>query len=167
MNPSLQAIRQAAGGEQLLDALARHLLEESGTVGQIHGIGPDELEALYAFAHSLYNQARWPEALSAFNFLSIQDHLDRRHHMGRGACLQMLRRHEEALRAYSLAFLLEMTDPVVSFHIGECLIALGRREDAQVALDAAADAAADAPACTDVGERALALLTLLKRKEQT
>jgi type III secretion system low calcium response chaperone LcrH/SycD len=164
MTSTLQAIRQARDGEQLLDALSRHLLEESGTVAQIHGIGPDELEAVYALAHSLYSQARWAPALSVFNFLSLNDHLDRRHHMGRGACLQMQSRHGEALSAYSLAFLLEMTDPVALFHIGECLIALGRREDAQVALDAAAEAAADKGAQADIGRRALALLALLQRK---
>ena len=92
-------------------------------------------------------------------------HLDRRHHMGRGACLQMMKRHEEALRSYGVAFLLEMTDPLVTFHMGECLIALGRRHDAQIALDASAAAAEGEPVHAETERRALALVELLKRRE--
>lgn len=166
MTSKLDAIRQARDGEGLYDALCDFLIAEGGSAGQIYGFSPTEMEAVYTLAFTLYNQARWQDALRAFGFLCLHDHLDRRFHLGRGACLQMLKRHEEALPAYGVAFLLDATDPVVSFHIAECLIALGRRKDAIAALEAAREAAQDDPRHVDIARRAGALWALMQPRKE-
>lgn len=48
--------------------------------------------------------------------------------------LQMLKQYENAIAFYSLASVMDRTDPRPTFHTAECLIALGRMEEAIDAL---------------------------------
>ncbi len=92
---------QARPGRDIND-LAQEVADflfAGGTVGQIHGLDTEDLEAVYALGYNLYNQARWDEALRVFCFLSVEDHLDRRFHVARGGCLLMLRRYEEGVQS--------------------------------------------------------------------
>src|ERR1700743_1682980 len=75
-----------ADGQDTAEVVARFLFEQGGRLADIHGATPRELEATYAFAYSLYTQARWREALRVFGFLVQEAHLDRRFHLGRAGC---------------------------------------------------------------------------------
>jgi type III secretion system low calcium response chaperone LcrH/SycD len=137
-----------------------------GTVAALYGLDADELEALYALAYNLYNQARWAQALKLFSFLTFHDHLERRFHLGRAACLQMLKQHEDALRAYGLAYVLDVLDPMVSLRIAECLIALRRKEDALTALETVVALTEAGSEFAPIRQRAVALATLIRPEER-
>ncbi len=132
-----------------------------GTVGQIHGLDTKDLEAVYALGYNLYNQARWDEALQVFSFLVVEDHLERRFQVARGGCLLMLKRYEAAFKAYGLAHVLDVTDPVVALQCAECLIALGRKDDARSALETVAVLAQESEAFQPIRARAAALSALI------
>ena len=132
-----------------------------GTVADIYGVDRKELEPLYALGYSLYNQARFSEALQVFSFLTYHSHLEQRFHVARGACLHMLKQYEEALRAYGPAYLLDALEPAVSLHIAECLIALGRKEDARGVLENVAELTRSNDAFTHIGRRGAALAALI------
>ena len=132
-----------------------------GTLADIYGLEARQLEAVYAHGYGLYNQGRWAHALQVFSFLTFHDHLDRRFHVARAACLQMLRQHEAALKAYSLAHLLDVSDPAVGLHVAECLIALQRKADARTALETVAMLAGEAAAYAPIRARAAALSGLI------
>ncbi len=151
-----------ADSQDTAEVVARFLFEQAGRLADIHGATPRELEATYTFAYNLYNQARWHEALRVFSFLVQEDHLDRRFHLGRGGCLKMLKRHEDALKAYGIAHLLDVDDPTVGLYVAECLMALGRRGDAKVALEAVIAIAEDQPRFADLVRRANAVIHLIE-----
>jgi type III secretion system low calcium response chaperone LcrH/SycD len=132
-----------------------------GTLADIYGLEPRQLEAVYAHGYGLYNQGRWEPALQVFSFLTFHDHLDRRFHVARAACLQMLKQHEEALKAYSLAYLLDVSDPAVGLHVAECLIALQRRAEARTALETVAVLTGEEAAFAPIRARAAALSGLI------
>ncbi|HLA74003.1 MAG TPA: SycD/LcrH family type III secretion system chaperone [Steroidobacteraceae bacterium] len=132
-----------------------------GTVADMYGLEPEELEPMYALGFSLYNQARWSEALRVFSHLTFHSHLEQRFHVGRAACLQMLKQHEDALRAFGLAYLLDAEDPSVSLHIAECLIALGKKEDARGVLENVAELTQGKAEFEQIGKRGAALVALL------
>jgi type III secretion system low calcium response chaperone LcrH/SycD len=132
-----------------------------GTVAALYGLSTKELEPMYALGYSLYNQARWTEALKVFSFLTYHSHLEQRFHVGRAACLQMLKQHEEALRAYGLAYLLDASDPSVSLHIAECLIALGKKEEARGVLENVAELTQGSTPFARIRKRAAALSALI------
>lgn len=132
-----------------------------GTVADIYGIDTKEMEPLYALGHNLYNQARWTEALKVFSFLSYHNHFEQRFHVARGACQQMLKQYEEALGAYGAAYVLDASDPSVSLHIAECLIALGKKEEARGALENVAELTATDPSFKQIAQRGAALSVLI------
>ena len=146
----------------VLQGMTSHLLA-GGTVRGFYGIEERELEAVYAYAYHLYNQARWMEAFQVFSFLCLHDHLQKRFHLGRGACLQMLKSHEPALKAYGAAYLLDASDPTTSLRIAECLISLRRRAEARALLQAVVELTAQSPELASTRKRAAALAALLAR----
>jgi len=158
----MNTIQGAADSKDLTKVLSSFFIDNGGTLNLLAGIDEREMEAVYALAYRHYNQAHWNDALRLFTVLCLYDHLDRRFHVGRAASLQMLKRHEEALHVWGFALLMDMTDPQASFHIAECLIALGRREDARTALEAVVSAAEELPEQADIGRRAQALAALLQ-----
>jgi type III secretion system low calcium response chaperone LcrH/SycD len=132
-----------------------------GTVADMYGLKMEDLEPVYAHGFALYNQARWSEALQVFSFLTYHSHLEQRFHVARGACLQMLKQYEAALRAYGPAYVLDATDPTVSLHIAECLIALGKKEEAHGVLENVAELTQDNAAFAQINHRGAALSALL------
>lgn len=157
-----QSPQSSADINAVIDELSSFLLESGGTLSQVYGFEAQEMEAVYAHAYSLYNQARWKEALKIFNFLVVHDHLERRYHVGQAACLQMLKRYDEALKAYGMAHVMNVMDPVVALHIAECLIAQGKKEDALIALESVVAITEDNPKFAELASRARALADLLR-----
>jgi type III secretion system low calcium response chaperone LcrH/SycD len=144
----------------LVQEVADFLLA-GGTVGDMYGLDADQLEPMYALGFSLYNQARWSEALKVFSFLTYHSHLEQRFHVGRAACLQMLKQYEDALTAYGLAYVLDASDPSVSLHIAECLIALGKKEDARGVLENVAELTQGNATFAQIGKKGAALSALI------
>lgn len=95
---------------------------------------PQHDAALYALGYELYQQGRYEEALQAFGLLTLRDPTDPRYLLAAGATLQMQRLFEQALTLYGLAAFLRPADPVAPLHACECLIALGRLDEAREAL---------------------------------
>ena len=126
-----------AAAELDIDKVSRQvvdLLANGSTLKDIHGYTDQEFDALYALGYNLYNQGKFGEALQAFGFLLMHDQLERKYYKAFGSCLQMLKRYEEAIRNYSMASILDLTDPEPTFHTAECMVALGMPAEALEAL---------------------------------
>lgn len=105
------------------------------TLGPLLGSSLESQEALYRLGYQLYGQAKYDDAQRLFAILLMHNHVDRRYYLAYGACAQMLKRHADALRYYTVAAQLDLTDPQPPIHMAECLLALGRRGDARKCLD--------------------------------
>lgn len=163
MKPVSDPSADLANLEQLTQELASFLFDHCGTMAQFYGLESRELEAVYALGYALYNQGRWSDALQVFGSLVRHDHLDRRYQIAAANCLKMQRRFDMALRAYGVAHLLDVTDPHVVLQMGECLIALGNKEDAQAMLDGVGQLASGQPQYAAIADRARALCDLLNQ----
>lgn len=111
------------------------LLSAGGTLGDVYGYTERDYEVVYLLGHSLYSQGRYHDAVKAFSFLVMHNHLERRYISAFASSLQMVERYEDALCYYSVASMLDLSDPVPTLHSAECLLALGRLDDAQQAID--------------------------------
>lgn len=126
----------------------------------------EQLEVIYAMGYAHIVQQQYAQALPVFAFLS-QYGPTRKHYLcGLALCLQMLKRHDEALRMYSLVLTLfpDAADAAVS--IAECELALGQFEHGRRSLEAASAIARENPVHARAGERAQALAQLLNRSSQ-
>ncbi|MEO5672260.1 MAG: SycD/LcrH family type III secretion system chaperone [Ramlibacter sp.] len=124
----------AVSAEKLANQVSE-LLQAGGTLGDVFDYTEQDYEVLYALGHSLYSQARYHDAVKAFGFLVMHNHLERRFIGALASSLQMVKSYDEAFSYYSLASVMDLADPVPTFHSAECLIALGRVDDARKCLD--------------------------------
>lgn len=97
-------------------------------------------ETVYALATHAYENGRYEEALPLFRFLCLEES-SKRHWMGLGATLLMLKQFSEALPCYGLAALEDAEDPYVHLYAADCLFALDNIQGALLALEATEKAA--------------------------
>jgi type III secretion system low calcium response chaperone LcrH/SycD len=130
----MAAVTQTVPQERLAEQTGKWLMS-GGTIGGIYNYDKRDYEALYAMGHSLYSQARYPDAVKAFGFLVMHNHLERRFLVAFAASLQMVRDYETAINYYALATAMDMTDLAPSFHVCECLLAQGKVQEAREGLE--------------------------------
>lgn len=99
------------------------------------GVSVQAQELLYAAAHRSYGLGQHAQAAQLFAYLMLVDHMDRRYFSGHAACLRAQKKYAEALQSYSVASMLDMTDPQPPMRMAECHMALGDRAKAREALD--------------------------------
>lgn len=146
-------------------------VRQGGTLGPLLSITPEECDALYTLGRNLYQQGHYAEAFKAFSLLVMFDHLNDDYFMALAAAAQLLGRHEDALHNYATVTLMRLDDPAPVFHSAECLVALGRLDEAIESLElvltlegheAESANVPDDPA--SYAGRALALLPLLRQR---
>jgi type III secretion system low calcium response chaperone LcrH/SycD len=156
---------QAATPQVDVETVAAQVVDvfsHGATLKAIHGYTDEEFEALYALGYNFYNQGKFAEALQAFGFLLMHDQLERKYYKAFGSCQQMLKRYEDAVRNYSIASILDLTDPEPTFHTAECMIALGMPVEAIEALEIVAEMTKGKAERKVMHDRAHAMMELLK-----
>lgn len=150
--------------EQLMERLA------AGTLANVPVLDPEHCETLYSLGHSLYMQRRFPDAARIFGHLAAQDCTDRRYLLACAGALQMAGAYGEAVSMYTMATLMDMTDPTPCFRTCECLMALDLKAEAAEGLEIVVRQCNGDPAYAELGARAQAMLDLVRQaghKEKT
>lgn len=136
------------------------LLANGGTLGSVFDFDDTDYEVLYALGHSLYNQARYHDAMRAFGFLVTHNHMEKRYMNAFASSLQMLKSYKDAIKYYSISSLMDMSDPMPTYHTAECMIPLGYITEAKEALQFVLRQS-EAPERAELKSRAQAMLDLL------
>lgn len=105
-----------------------------GTMAQAMGLTDRECEAMYAMGHGFYAQGRYQDAFKIFAQLVAYNHLESRYQMGLASAMQATKRYEEALQQYMIVTVMRLDDPIPVYHCAECLLALGRPNEADESL---------------------------------
>ena len=117
--------------EEVLEAIKQVM--NGKPVYEVAGWTTEQINDLYAKAYHQYKSGSYEEAMKIFRPLLVMDSTDNRIWMGFAACAQMLRQHDEALKGYGYASLLDPLNPKPFFHAMECHIALKNYEEAKTA----------------------------------
>ncbi|WP_066639746.1 SycD/LcrH family type III secretion system chaperone [Bordetella sp. H567] len=118
-------------------ARVRKILRDGAPLGDSLRIPAQDRKVLYAVAYKLYAEARYDLAQHLFAQLVMYDHHQVRYMKGLAAATQMLGDHEEAMRMYSVAALMDASDPAVVMHAGDCFRAMGKHARAVESFDLA------------------------------
>jgi len=107
----------------------------------------EQIESVYAYAYEFYCRGHYKESSELFRLLTVAEARNRKHWMGLGASLQLLKEYEPALEAYSAAAFLDEQekDPFALIHAAECLKALDELPRALQLLSGAAKIAGKDP----------------------
>ncbi len=118
---------------QIGGALLGHILR-GGSLKPLLPLSDIDDESLYAVGYHLYTQARYAQALPIFGILVARCSMERRFLCAFAACLQVQGRHEAAVSHYLVAATIDPTDPIPILGASECLLALGKSEEAKEGL---------------------------------
>jgi type III secretion system low calcium response chaperone LcrH/SycD len=131
---------------------------------QVAGWSTDQIDALYSAAYHHYQTGAYEEALKIFKPLLVMNSTDNRVWLGYGAAAQMLKDHEDALKAYGYASLLDPNDPRPFFHAMECHISLKNFEEAKTAGEYVVGITSEKPEHAKILARTQLLLKALAEK---
>lgn len=105
--------------------------------GEALGLTDEAFNGLYAYGVRFYQSQRFTESLRVFHYLIKLQPLEARNYKAAGASLQGLKRYRDAAQLYAGAVNLDMTDPEISFHAGQCFFLDREYAPAKLALEAA------------------------------
>ncbi len=147
----------SSSSEQVLE-----LLSHGVGLGTIFDYSDSEYEAMYALGHSHYSQERYLDAAKCFGFLVAHNTMEPRFLSAFASTLQMLRHYRDAIQYHSTASIMDLEDPLPTFHTAECFLALKMPEQAREAL-ALVIAQCDKPQWLELRDRCEALMRLLEQ----
>lgn len=108
----------------------REQLEQGYTLGELRGITDEGYAALYKTARELCDQGDFYHAFPVALQLTLHNPTDSRFPFMAGACLQRLGHTELAAVMYALTLDVDPDHAAASYRLGECLIAVGKPEEA-------------------------------------
>ena len=135
-------------------------LRAGGTLSEWMGVDDQDMEAAYALAGFFYNRDEYDTALRLYGLLLMGNPYERRYAIGMAMSKQMLKQYGDAIGYYANALLMDFDDPLPSYHIAECLMHLGKPEDALQSLTLSISRC-KGPAHAELRQRALDLQALL------
>ena len=115
--------------------VAKKLFQDGATLGELKGITPRELNAVYQMGLGFYNTGRFDDAEKVFTFLVMFDHMESKYWMAAGAVQQVKKNFEKAKSCYVQAAMLDIHSPKPQYYVAECYLALGQKDDALASLD--------------------------------
>jgi secretion system chaperone SscA len=154
------------GNEQELKSFLERFGANGRTFRDFTALTPQSMEVIYMVAFNQYNGGRYDEAEKVFRLLSMLNHFESKYWMGLGACREMQKKYDEALKAYSYLSILDMRDPVPPFHGGKCFLAMGKTEEAVAGFQAAAFNAKGKPEHAALLQQAEGMLEVLQAKDK-
>ena len=131
----------------------------------IKGLTDRNMEAVYNLAYNAYGRSNFDQAEDLFKFLCVYDHMEKKYWIGLGATRQNKRQYEGAIEAFAYAALLDNEDPRPPMQAADCHIALGNKDEAISALQAAIEFAGANPEYAAIKSRATAVLELVEKGE--
>ncbi len=99
-----------------------------------HGYSPEDFDCLYSLAYSLYQSGDYKRARTVFHHLTVCKPMEAKHWFGLASVFQMERGYENALTGWSMAAMLESSNPLPHYHAAECLFSLDEKKEGLKAL---------------------------------
>jgi type III secretion system low calcium response chaperone LcrH/SycD len=105
-------------------------------------IPQEQIDGLYALAHSLYSSGKYDDSCNLFRLLVMIDPFEYKYTFGLAACLQMEKKYLDSATAYLMAASIETTNPMPHYHAAECYLNMRDPGSACISLGLAIDTAA-------------------------
>jgi type III secretion system low calcium response chaperone LcrH/SycD len=151
---------------ETLAAQVRDLLMQGGNIGMTLNYEEQDYELLYTLGHTAYEQARYNDAVKVFGYLVLLNQFEARYTNALASSLHMCKNYAEAMKYYTLVSVMDMTDPLPTFHTCECMLAMGMlketREGLVIVISQCKDASRE-----PLKARAQAMLELLDKSATT
>lgn len=127
------------GQEHLMDLIGTNEWPVDKTFQEILGYSVHTLELFYLQALSYFDQGAYQNGVALFSLLVLINPGYNHFWVGLGMCHQALTQWEEALRAYSMARLMDPNDPLCHLYASECQSECHNLNEAKEEIDKAVE----------------------------
>ena len=130
-------------------------VEEGAFLKDALGFTPEMLDTIYSNAFNMFQSGQYKQALPLFEFMHQLDPLDYNYVFSIAACYQYQKMYEEAAAYYMMCGELDPLNPVPSFHLFSCFVAMNELTSAWVAIQETIALAERDPQYDELKDRAL------------
>ncbi len=109
------------------------------TLKEATGISDEALEEVYSLAYTFYNQGKYFESVSLFEFLTGSSPSTYKYVLGLAASYHQIQAFNEAFAGFILALHIDPTQPVAAYYAMDCCLKEGLNEDALELAEATCD----------------------------
>ncbi|MEX3956755.1 SycD/LcrH family type III secretion system chaperone [Trinickia sp. EG282A] len=137
-----------------------------GSLWMLADISKKDLGTMYAYATQLFEAGEFEAARNVYLILVRVDHWRFDYWFALGLCCQRLAAHDEAVFSFARAGMIHIDDPRASFFAGISYRALGNKEYARKAFDAALRWCGQQPRYDEIRKSAVEQLSHCSSKEK-
>ncbi|MFP3587725.1 SycD/LcrH family type III secretion system chaperone [Paraburkholderia sp. SIMBA_055] len=116
--------------------LVQELLSMGASLSGLQGVDQNDLDQVYAYGYTLFNNGDFEGARRVFYTLARIDHSSFEYWMALGLSLQQLGEHNEALFCFSRSAAIRLSDPRSAYLAGVSYLILGNEVYAKKAFGA-------------------------------
>lgn len=138
------------------------MINEKKTLQEALGVPDKLLEEIYFLARAYYNQGKYKESLSLFEFLMNTSPNHYKFVLGVAASHHQLKAYNDAAFGFFLAYSLDIENPAPAYYAADSFLQLGNFEAANDFLSLAVEAASEKEEFTSLKERCLLIQKSLK-----
>jgi len=131
-------------------------------VDRLPNVRDEHVEALYALGYDFFHGKKYKEAESIFYLTCNLNHAEKKYWKALAVTFFLQKKYPAAQASYFTALMLDPTDVEMMSAMADCAIAMGNVPDADNLLAATAEMAHNYQQRSDLGERARALLEMLR-----
>jgi type III secretion system low calcium response chaperone LcrH/SycD len=150
---------------QLAEELMIKMQEHPGmTLQAATGISDQVLEEIYHLAYTFYNQGKYKEAASLFQFLSGTSPHTYKYVLGLAACFHQCESYEQAAIGFYIALTLEPENPIPAYYVTDCFLKQNLLEEALEFAEVTVMICDENPVYAELGHRCSLIVEKLKNK---
>jgi type III secretion system low calcium response chaperone LcrH/SycD len=131
-------------------------------VDRLSNINDEHVEALYALGYDFFHGKKYREAETIFYFICQLNHMEKKYWKALAVTFFLQKKYPSAQAAYFTSLMLDPTDVEMMSAMADCAIAMGNVPDADNLLAATAEMSDNYQQRLDLGQRAKALLEMLR-----
>lgn len=162
---NLKLLSQEQVVEVAKDILQKMEENKGMTLKEATGVSDETLEEVYSLAYTYYNQGRYEESVSLFEFLTGASPTEFKYVLGLAASYHQLKFYQEACVGFFFALQLEPENPIPAWYITDCFLKQEMKEEAGEFAQVTIEICAERPEHSELRERCELISKSLKLKK--
>ena len=133
-----QNIRYDLLDKKQTQAIAKEVLKrikEGMTLQEATGLSDGSLEEIYSLAYEYYNQGKYGESASLFQFLAGAAPTNYKFVLGLASSYHQLGAYDDAIAGFYIALQIEPENPIPAYYIMDCFLKQGLTKEADEVAD--------------------------------
>lgn len=151
-------------GTQKIAAEVCKLMKEGMTIQEATGLSDEMLDEVYTLAYGYYNQGKYNESVSLFEFLANTAPKNYKYVFGLASCYHQLKAYDDSAVGFYYAAQLESDNPIPAYYLLDSFLKQNELEAAEEAADITMIICGDKPEYRDLKERCRLIKESLKVK---